>query len=151
LGRPEGMGDDDGTVTRRPRLRGLSLLAMVLSTLTLGLVTGYLLRAAGEPSAAPPASPTASPAQPTTPTGPPPPASPCIAAAERGEDLLVQLEQAVRAIAALDPSALRAVVDEVELLHAQMQRAVDACRAEGTRAPGTDTGPPTAPVPRTPG
>jgi hypothetical protein len=86
--------------------------------------------------------------QPATPTNPPPPASPCIAAAERGEELLAQLEQAVGAIAALDPSALRAVVDEVELLHAQMQRAVDACRAEGARA---DTRPPTAVVPSTPG
>jgi hypothetical protein len=145
------MGDDDGRVTHRPRLRGLYLLAMILSTLALGLVAGYLIRVAAEPTAAPPASPSASPTQPATPTRPPPPASPCIAAAERGEDLLAQLDRAVRAIAALDPTTLRAVVDEVELLHAQMQRAVDACRAEGTRAPGTDTAPPTAPVPSTPG
>lgn len=142
------MGDDDGRVTHRPRLRGLYLLAMILSTLALGLVAGYLIRAATEPGAAPPASPSASPAQPAT---PPPPAAPCVAAAERGEDLLAEIERAVRAIAALDPSALRVVVDEVELLHAQLQRAVDACGAEGTRVPGAGPGPPTAAVPGTPG
>jgi hypothetical protein len=145
------MGDDDRTMTRRPRLRGLSLVAMVLATLTLGLAAGYLLRAATEPTAAPPASPSAPPAQPATPTEPPPPASPCIAAADHGEDLLAQLERAVEAIAALDPSALRAIVDEVELLHAQMQRAVDACRAEGTHVPGAGTEPPPATAPSTPG
>jgi hypothetical protein len=144
------MGDDDGRVTHRPRLRGLYLLAMILSTLALGLVAGYLIRAATEPGAAPPASPSASPAQPATPTAPPPPRAPCVAAAERGEDLLAEIERAVRAIAALDPSALRAVVDEVELLHAQLQRAVDECGAERTPVPGANTGPPTAAVPSTP-
>jgi hypothetical protein len=147
-GRPEAMGDDDRTVTCRSRLRGLSLVAVVLATLTLGLAAGYLLRAATEPTAAQPASPSASPAQPDTPAGPPPPASPCIAAAERGEDLLAQLERAIRAIAALDPGTLRTVVDEVELLHEQLQRAVDACGAKGIPR---DARPPSATVPSTPG
>lgn len=123
------MGDDGGTTPRRSRRRRWTIFAIVLPALVVGLAGGYLLRTVTEPAAAPLAPPSASPAPPAAPT-PPPASTPCLAVAERGDDLLVQLERAVRAIAALDPGTLRAVVDDVERLHAEMQRAADACRAD---------------------
>jgi hypothetical protein len=126
----------------------MSLVLVALSTLILGLVAGYLFRAATEPQAPQPAPPSASPRPPVTPAEPPPVAAPCSAAAERSEELLTQLDRAVQAIVALDPSALRAVVDEVERLQAQMRRALDECGA--IAGPGTGTGPPVPAAPTTP-
>lgn len=142
---------DQGAVPPRPGRRGFFRVALVLSVLAVGLVAGYMLRAATEPAPSPFAPPNASPATSVTPAEPPPPSAPCIAAAQSSDGLLAELDRAVAAMAALDPGALRAAVDEAERLRAEMRRAVDACEAQRGPAPGTDTGPPTAVVPSTPG
>jgi hypothetical protein len=123
----------DGEAGGRRRRRW-PLVVFTLSALVVGLVAGLLLRPLVEPATVTPAP---SLAVPTSPAPPPAGSTPCAAVAQDGRDLLVQLERAVAAIAALDPAALRQVVDEVERLQADLEREVDACDA----GPGPDEGP----------
>jgi hypothetical protein len=90
-------------------------------------------------------------------TSPPVVPSPCVAIAQRGTDLLAQLDAAARAVGALDPAALRQVLDEVRRLRDELQREVDACRGQVGGAPApASPGPeppsavPPAPVPPAP-
>jgi len=124
-----GDGEEGGRRRRR-----WPFVVFTLSTLAVGLVAGFLLRPRVEPPPVPPAPPVAVP---TSPAPPPAGSTPCAAVAQDGRDLLVQLERAVAAIAALDPAALRQVVDEVERLQAGLEREVDACDA----GPGSDDRP----------
>ncbi|HEY4419565.1 MAG TPA: hypothetical protein VGN22_08605 [Pseudonocardia sp.] len=124
-----GDGEEGGRRRRR-----WPLVVLTLSALAVGLVAGFLLRPLVEPAPVPPAPPVA------VPTSPAPPragSTPCEAVAQDGRGLLVQLERAVAAIAALDPAALRQVVDEVQRLQAHLEREVDACDA----GPGSGEGP----------
>lgn len=127
------MGGDSEVGGRRRRR--WPLVVFTLSAVAVGLVAGFLLRPLVEPAPVPPAP---SVAVPTSPAPPPPASRPCDAVAQDGTDVLVQLERAVAAMAALDPAALRQVVDEVQRLHADLQRQVAAC----------DTGPRPDEVPR---
>jgi hypothetical protein len=114
---------------RRPRRGRWAAVAAIVVALSAGLVAGYLLGrngAAGEWPA--PAPPQASSPAPPPPTARPATPSPCIGVANAGTELITQLETAVRAVAALDPAALRAILDEVEVLHGQLQRDVEDCR-----------------------
>lgn len=146
------MGDYDyprlpGRANRR---RWRSVL-LVVAALAVGLVAGYLLRFASEPSAVVSAPATSVPTPPPTATEPPPPPAPCAEVAQLGTDLIAELERAARAIGELNPTALRAVVDEVERLRDELQREVDECRG---RARGTPEATATAPrrtAPSTPG
>jgi hypothetical protein len=140
----------------RPRRRGWSLLLAVVAALAVGVGLGYLWRSATEPAPPPVAAPPA-PAPPTT--SPPAAPSPCAAIAQRGNDLLAQLEAAARAAGALDPAALRQVLDEVRRLRDELQRDVDACRGQtgagplpGSSLPNGPPGglPPGGPVPSDP-
>jgi hypothetical protein len=114
-----GDGEEGGRRRRR-----WPLVVLTLSALAVGLVAGLLLRPLLEPAPVPPAPPVAVP---TSPAPPPTGSTSCAAVAQDGRDLLVQLQRAVAAIAALDPAALRQVVDEVERLQADLEREVDAC------------------------
>ncbi|MHA6793788.1 hypothetical protein ACVGVM_09770 [Pseudonocardia bannensis] len=135
------MGDyDDADLGRRPGRRRWGPIVLAVAALVVGLVAGYLVRAASEPPpvTSPPAAPAPAPRT-TDPSAAP--TTPCIAMAQHGTDLIAELERAVRAIGELDPGALRAVLEEVRQLRAELQRDVDACRgwSEGARAPA---GPP---------
>ena len=111
----------DGKARRPARLRRSLVIVLVL---VVGVVGGYALRALTEPTPTP-----AAPAPPTQQAAPAVPApAPCIAVADRAEELTAQLERAVQAVAALDPAALREIVDEVERIHDEMRPAVQACR-----------------------
>jgi hypothetical protein len=123
------MGDYDNA-DRPPRRGRWAAVAAVVVALAAGLVAGYLLGrhggGAAEWSAAPP--PLATSVPPPPPTALPETPSPCVEVARAGTEVITQLEAAVRAIAALDPGALRGILDEVEALHSQLQRDVEACR-----------------------
>jgi hypothetical protein len=123
------MGDYDNADRPARRVRWAAVAA-VAAALVVGLVAGYLLGRHGggtaEWSAAPP--PQATSAPPPPPTALPETRSPCVAVARAGTELITQLEAAVRAVGDLDPGALRRILDEVEVLHAQLQRDVEACR-----------------------
>jgi hypothetical protein len=134
----------EAEVRRRPRSRRLLIAGLALLMLAIGLVAGFVLRPLIEPPAAAPAPPAVSPSSPVPP--PPPASAACRRVAQDGGDLLVQLERAVAAIAALDPAALRQVVDAVERLQDDLQREVDACDTGS----GPD-GEPRSELPLTPG
>jgi hypothetical protein len=125
------MGDYDDADTSEPRRRWWPAVAVV-AALVVGVGLGYLWRTATEPLpvAAPPAPVTSPPATPV-----PVDTSSCVAVAQRGTDVLGQLDRAARAIGALDPAALRQVLDEVRRLRDELQREVDACRGQLSGAP----------------
>lgn len=133
------MGDyDDSDVSREPNRRWRSLIAVV-AALVVGVGLGYLWRSAAEPAPPPVAPPPA-----TAPPAAPPPTvpSPCVAVAQAGTDVLAQLDAAARAVGALDPAALRQVLDEVRRLRDELQRDVDACRDQmGSTSAGSPPGP----------
>jgi hypothetical protein len=147
------MGDYDdaddavGSGGSRPR-RWAAVLAVV-AALAVGVGLGYLWRTVTEPAASPGGPPPAA----APPTTPPPAApiaapSPCVAVAQRGSDVVAQLDAAAKAVAALDPAALRQVLDEVRRLRDELQRDVDACRRQGGAA---SPAPPAVPPVSVPG
>ncbi|WP_214370279.1 hypothetical protein [Pseudonocardia sp. H11422] len=138
------MGDyDDPRLTGRTDRRRCGPILLAVAALVVGLVAGYLVRAVSEssPVTSAPAIPAPAPAT----TDPPAAPSSCVAVAQRGTDLIAQLERAVRAIGELDPGALRAVLDEIRRLRAELQRDVDACRGPAGVVPGPGAAPPTRP------
>jgi hypothetical protein len=145
---------DDAGAPAGSRPRGWTLLLAVVAALAVGVGLGYVWRSVTEPDP-PPVAPPPVAAPPTTP--PPVVPSPCVAIAQRGTDLLAQLDAAARAVGALDPAALRQILDEVRRLRDELQREVDACRGQVGGAPApASPGPvppalvPPAPVPPTP-
>jgi hypothetical protein len=125
-----------GQVRRPP-----GVVLAVIVALVVGVGAGYLWRTVTEPvPVEPPAALAPAPAPASPPRAPVP--SSCAAVAQRGEALLDQLEGAVAAIGALDPTALRAVVNESRRLRDELQRDVDACRNGVTGAPAIESPPP---------
>lgn len=119
---------DDPELTQAPDRSRWWLPAVVVGVvmLVLGGVLGIAIGTSVGPDD-PPARPVAA-APPAPPPAPAPaPAPPCLAAGQAGAALIEQIEQGVQAIAALDPGALRAVVDRLQPLQAQLQGAVDTC------------------------
>jgi hypothetical protein len=132
------MGDyDDAADPSGPHRRCWPVLAAA-AALLVGVGLGYVWGSATEPV------PEAAPAVPVTapPTAPPVDTSSCVAVAQRGTEVLAQLDRAARAIGALDPATLRQVLDEIRRLRDELQREVAACRDLLPGAPE-----PSAPVP----
>ena len=135
----ESMGDYDeaddavGSGGSRPR-RWTAVLAVV-AALAVGVGLGYVWRSMTEPAPPPAAAPPAAAAPATPPPAPTTVPSPCIAVAQRGSDVLAQLDAAARAVAAVDPATLRQVLDEVRRLRDELQRDVDACRGQVSGGP----------------
>jgi len=120
------MGDYDDVGPEGSRRRRWTFLLAVVAALAVGVGLGYVWRSVAEPTPAPAPSPPPAAAPPTTPPPALPP--PCAAIAQRGSNLLTQLDAAARAVGAFDPAALRQVLDEVRRLRDELQRDVDACR-----------------------
>lgn len=141
----------DGGGSGRPGRRW-GVAALVLVTLLVGGVAGYLVR----DRSADPVQVTVAPPVPDEPAaGAPPPdtPSPCVEVAQGGTELIAALERGVRAIGDLDPGALRGVLDEIERLRDALRADVGACDAQlggGTAGPPDGPGP-TGPEPTGPG
>jgi hypothetical protein len=133
--------DEDEDEPRGPRRRGWMLLLAVAAALVVGVGLGYVWRSATEPDP-PPVAPPPMAAPPTT--SPPVVPTSCVGIAQLGSDLLAQLDAAARAVGALDPAALRQVLDEVRRLRDELQREVDACRGQ-VGGPSASTPPTPAP------
>jgi hypothetical protein len=103
------------------------LLLAVVAALAVGVGLGYGWRSATG-AEAPPAAPPPVAAPPTT--SPPVVPPSCATIAQRGGELLAQLDAAARAASALDPAALRQILDEMRRLRDELQREVDACRSQ---------------------
>lgn len=121
------MGDYDDpelTGTGRSRWRLPALVGLI--ALLLGCVLGVAIgTSAGSDD--PPAPPVAAAPPVVAPAPLSPPAPPCLAAGQAGAALVEQIELGVQAIAALDPGALRAVLDRLQPLQAQLEGAVATC------------------------
>lgn len=130
--------DIEGSDLVRPGRRGYRWpIALALLTLVVGLAAGYLLRTVTEPEPVVPPVPAAPVAAPPPPPGPD--LSPCTEVADRGADLVAQLDRAARAIGALDPTMLRDVLDEVRVVRDDLRSRVDTCR-QRLAEPGTSGG-----------
>ena len=141
-----GYHEDAGARGGSPR-RGWRLLLSVVAALAVGVGLGYVWRSATEPDP-PPVAPPPVAAPPTT--SPPVVPAPCVAIGQRGSDLLAQLDAAARAVGALDPAALRQVLDEVRRLRDELQREVDACRGQVGDVPAPASPDPVPPMPADP-
>jgi hypothetical protein len=126
------MGDYDQAAEAGPPRRRWWPLVAVLAALAVGVGLGYVWRGAigPEPVASPPPAPVTAP----PPMPPAPDTSPCAAVAQRGTDVLGQF-RAAAAIGALDPTALRQVLDEIRRLRDELLREVDSCRGQFRGAP----------------
>ena len=131
--------DADPGEPRTPRRRGWAVLLGVVAALAVGVGAGYLWGSSTVPTA-PVQQPPPVAAPPTT----APPVvvpSPCVAVAQRGTDVLAQLDAAAQAVGALDPAALRRVLDEVRRLRDEMQREISACREQAGQVVPSGAGP----------
>lgn len=128
------MGDyDDPELTadgsrRRPFLAiGAAVLALVI-----GLAVGFVAGGGTSRESSVASVETAPQSPPPTTAGPPDPQTPqpCLAAGAAGSQVLAELEAAVAAIGALDPTALRQILDRLQPLQRDLQDAVAACGSQ---------------------
>lgn len=133
---------------RRPWLTvGAVVLALVV-----GIAAGFLLGGGtsrsspvGDVAVGPEAAPSPPPTE-STPAGAEPP-QPCLAAGVAATEVLQELETAVAAIGALDPTALRGVLDRLQPVQGELEGAVAAC--DGRLGPAPPPAPPTSAPPPT--
>jgi hypothetical protein len=125
------LGDDDEpeptgrTGRRRPWLAvGAAVLALVV-----GLAVGFVVGGGTSRDSSVATVETAPPSPPpTTAPGPDPSSSQaCLAAGAAAGRVLQELEAAVAAIGALDPSMLRRILDRLQAVQRDLQDAVAAC------------------------
>lgn len=115
------------------RIRAAGWVLTVVVALLIGLGGGYLLwnTTAAQPQGAPPPSAPAA-----TTTAPRSRLTQCIGIADDGATLLTQLEDAVKAIGNLDPQALEQVLNRIQQIQGELERAITDCRDQfGGAAP----------------
>lgn len=108
-----------------PRIRAAGWVLTVVVALLIGLGGGYLLwnTTAAQPQGAPPPSAPAA-----TTTAPRSRLTQCIGIADDGATLLTQLKDAVKAIGNLDPQALEQVLNRIQQIQGELERAITDCR-----------------------
>lgn len=114
---------------RRPFLAiGAAVLALVI-----GLAVGFVVGGGTSRESTVSSVETAPESPAPTTTGPPDlhTPQPCLAAGAAGTQVLAELEAAVAAIGALDPTALRRILDRLQPLQRDLQDAVAACGSQG--------------------
>ncbi len=107
------------------RIRAAGWVLTVVVALLIGLGGGYLLwnTTAAQPQGAPPPSAPAA-----TTTAPRSRLTQCIGIADDGATLLTQLKDAVKAIGNLDPQALEQVLNRIQQIQGELERAITDCR-----------------------
>ena len=107
------------------RIRAAGWVLTVVVALLIGLGGGYLLwnTTAAQPQGAPPPSAPAA-----TTTAPRSRLTQCIGIADDGATLLTQLMDAVKAIGNLDPQALEQVLNRIQQIQGELERAITDCR-----------------------
>lgn len=135
------MGEDDhpDVIGEDRRRRPWLTAGAVVLALVVGIAVGFLVGggtsgsgSAGTVEVAPEAAPS------PTPSAPPDPATPrpCLAAGAAASEVLRELDAAVAAIGALDPTALRRILDRLQPVQRELEGAVAACGAHvGTTGP----------------
>ena len=121
------LDDPELTGATRGRSRLLGVAAVVLA-LVVGLVVGFVV-GGGTSRDSSVASVATSP-EPPTPLPRPTPTDvsrACAQAGAAGAAVLAQLQLAVQSITALDPAALRQIVDRLKPMQADLETAVAAC------------------------
>lgn len=130
------MAADENPPARPAHRRRVLVVALVIAAFVVGGAVGYVIGSLTN-GAPPPVAAPLPPPPPPVPAGP----APCADVAQQGSDLLAALDRAVRAIADLDPGALRAMVNEIEQLRDALRADVQACRER------TGAGGPAGPAP----
>ena len=121
-----------------PKRLSWQLVLVAVLILLVGGVVGFGVRSWTSDTAVQTTGPTVT-VTPTSPTEPTTTGTACTAAAETSAALLEQLEIGVRAIGDLDPAALRKVLDEMQLLQADLERNVEKCSGRIASATTTST------------
>lgn len=122
---PEPGGGQDPSRSGR-----LLAVGAVVVALALGLAVGFVVGGGtSRESAVASVETTPEPTPTPEPTGPAATAT-CLNAGTAGAQVLTQLDLAVQAIAALDPTALRQILDRVQPLQRELEGAVAACNPQ---------------------
>ncbi|MBW0100205.1 hypothetical protein I4I73_29930 [Pseudonocardia sp. KRD-184] len=127
------MGDyDDPELTGEERRRpDWLVVGAVVLALVAGLAVGFLLGGGtSRESSVASVETSTEPAPPPAPAAPPadaPAPQPCLEAGSAASRILQELDAAVVAISALDPGALREILDRLQPAQAELERAVAAC------------------------
>lgn len=128
------MGDyDDPELTGQDRRRRplLPIAAAVLA-LVVGLAVGYVVGGGTSRESSVAVVETAPPSVPPTADAAPDPDTPqpCLTAGAAGAQVLEELNAAVQAIGALDPTALREILDRLQPLQRELESAVAGCGSQ---------------------
>lgn len=136
------MGDyDEPELTGDQRRRPTWLvIGAVLLALVSGVAIGFLLGGGtSRDSSVASVETSAEPAPPPATTAPSDPGTPqpCLEAGAAASRVLQELQAAVAAIGALDPGALREILDRLQPVQGELERSVAACGRAATPPPPT--------------
>jgi hypothetical protein len=125
------MGDYDAPALtgEKPRRRPYLAIGAAVLTLVVGLAVGFVVGGGTSRDTSVASVETAPETPPTMSAAPPDPDTPqpCLAAGAAGTQVLAELEAAVAAIGALDPTALRQILDRLQPVQQRLEDTLADC------------------------